>query len=89
VQGDRILIARMFEQLHGRPVPVYPPDHEQEDRPDEQDPVKENLAALNEIIAEMTSKVSDDPDFTELVVRQLRYHSWSLGYEFRGERPPL
>jgi hypothetical protein len=52
------------------------------------DAVKRNLASLNEIIAEMTAKVSDDPAFTAMTRDILRDHSWELGYEFQGERPP-
>jgi hypothetical protein len=52
------------------------------------DAVRRNLASLNEIIAEMTAKVSDDPAFTAMTRDILRDHSWELGYEFQGERPP-
>lgn len=44
-----------------------------------------NLASLNEIIAELTAKVSDDPEFTAMVRELLREHSHALGYQFQGE----
>ena len=50
--------------------------------------VSANLASLNEIIAEMTAVVSKDPDFITIVRGVLRDHSWSLGFEFHGQRSP-
>lgn len=50
--------------------------------------VRKNLASLNEIIAEMTAKVSDDPEFTVMTVNILRDHSWALGFKFRGQATP-
>jgi hypothetical protein len=49
-----------------------------------------NLASLNEIIAELVAKVSDDPAFIEFTTGLLAGHSWSLGYTFQGQRgePP-
>jgi hypothetical protein len=44
-----------------------------------------NLASLNEIIAELTVKVSDDPEFTAMTVNLLREHTRALGFAFRGE----
>jgi hypothetical protein len=55
---------------------------------DWRDAVKANLASLNEIIAELTAVVAEDPEFAELVRTTLRNHSWSLGFEFQGERAP-
>lgn len=46
-----------------------------------------NLASLNEIIAEMTAVVSDDPQFITIVREQLREHSHRLGFSFQGDRP--
>jgi hypothetical protein len=43
-----------------------------------------NLATLNEIMAEMTAVVSDDPDFVGLVRQNLRDHSHAIGFEFQG-----
>lgn len=50
--------------------------------------ISANLASLNEIIAEMTAVVSDDPAFITMVNGVLRDHSWSLGFEFHGQTPP-
>jgi hypothetical protein len=44
-----------------------------------------NLASLNEIIAEMTAKVSGDPEFIAMVRRTLRDHSHALGFKFEGD----
>lgn len=44
-----------------------------------------SVASLNEIIAEMTAKVSDDPEFTAMVRDLLRESSRSLGFKFRGD----
>jgi hypothetical protein len=52
------------------------------------DAVKRNLASLNEVIAEMVAKVSDDPKFTAMTRAILRRHSWELGFAFQDEHPP-
>jgi hypothetical protein len=44
-----------------------------------------NLATLNEIIAELTVVVSDDPQFAALVRETLRDHSHALGFSFQGD----
>jgi hypothetical protein len=44
-----------------------------------------NLASLNEIMAEMTAVVSDDPGFATLVREALREHSHALGFSFQGD----
>lgn len=44
-----------------------------------------NLASLNDIIAEMTARVSDDPEFTAMVRELLRGHSRALGFQFQGD----
>lgn len=49
------------------------------------DAVAGNLATLNEVIAEMTSRVSGDPGFTALVRDLLRNHSHEIGYQFQGD----
>ena len=51
------------------------------------DKIAANLASLNELAAELTAAVSDDPEFVQMTRTTLRDHSWSLGYEFQGERP--
>ncbi len=43
-----------------------------------------NLASLNEIVTELTSVASRDPEFRDLVRNLLRDHSWSLGVAFQG-----
>jgi hypothetical protein len=40
-----------------------------------------NLATLNDLMAEVTAKVSDDPEFTKLATGQLRTHMTALGYK--------
>jgi hypothetical protein len=55
-------------------------------RPPLPEDIAANLASLNEIIAEMTAKVSDDPEFTRGVKELLGDHSAALGYEFQGRR---
>jgi hypothetical protein len=47
-----------------------------------------NLASLNEIVAEMVTATADDHEFAELVRNTLRDHSWAMGFEFQGQRPP-
>jgi hypothetical protein len=51
-----------------------------------------NLASLNEIIAEMVQAMHmgtrPDGDFVALVGEELREHTWSLGYAFRGQEAP-
>jgi hypothetical protein len=47
-----------------------------------------NLASLNDIMAELTSVVSVDPGFTQMVHDLLKHHNWSLGYEWHGESAP-
>jgi hypothetical protein len=49
------------------------------------DAIAANLASLNEIIAEMTAVVSDDPEFAALVRETLRDHSHALGFSFMGD----
>jgi hypothetical protein len=49
------------------------------------DAVAANLASLNEIIAEMTARVSDDPEFTAMTRELLRGHSHALGFQFQGD----
>jgi hypothetical protein len=66
------LILRGDEQVHDR-------EHETSAL------ARANLSSLNDIIAEMTAKVSDDPEFTSMVRELLRGHSRSLGYHFQGD----
>ncbi len=56
---------------------------------DELQKIKVNLASLNEIIAEMVFVVGKDQGFNEMVRNTLRDHSWSLGFEFQGQRAPV
>jgi hypothetical protein len=49
------------------------------------DAVAANLASLNEIIAELTVKVSDDPEFVSMVRELLRGHSHALGFRFQDD----
>jgi hypothetical protein len=58
------------------------------DEPEMLQEIAKNLVSLNEIITEMTAKVSDEPELTALVRDTLREHSWALGFEFQGEQPP-
>lgn len=53
----------------------------------ESEDVTKNLASLNEIVAELVTAISDDPDFIELTRGVLREHSWKLGFSFQGEQP--
>jgi len=46
-----------------------------------------SLASLNEIVAELTAKVSDDPEFSAMVRELLRGHSHSIGFSFQGDQP--
>jgi hypothetical protein len=49
------------------------------------DAVAANLASLNEIVAEMTARFSDDPEFTTMVRELLRGHSHALGFRFQDD----
>jgi hypothetical protein len=49
------------------------------------DAVAANLASLNEIVAEMTARVSGDPEFTTMVRELLRGHSHALGFRFQDD----
>lgn len=49
------------------------------------DAIAANLASLNEIIAELTAVVSDDPEFAVLVRETLREHSHLIGFSFQGD----
>lgn len=52
------------------------------------DVVKQNLSALNEIVAELAvCAISAEAGWIAVVVKTLRDLSWSLGFEFQGERP--
>jgi hypothetical protein len=49
------------------------------------DAIAANLASLNEIMAELTAVVSDDPRFSALVRETLRDHSHAIGFSFQGD----
>lgn len=49
--------------------------------------ILDNLASLNEIMAELVTFMSPDPEFAAMTVGVLRDHSWRLGYEFQGQVP--
>lgn len=51
--------------------------------------IKANLASLNELCAELTRKIADDPDFASMTETVLREHSWLNGFSFQGENAPL
>jgi hypothetical protein len=66
---------------------VYPAEYQKHDRDHAvSDEIRANIAGLNEIIAEMAVKVSDDPGFAAMTRELLRDHSHALGFEFQGER---
>jgi len=50
-------------------------------------PVHQNLASLNEIMAEVVKAVSADPSFVTETRSVLRNHSHAIGFEFQGQRP--
>lgn len=50
--------------------------------------VAANLASLNDVTVEIAGRVAEDPGFAGLVLEVLRDHTWAVGYEFRGQRPP-
>lgn len=48
-----------------------------------------NLASLNEVVAELAQAraiTEDQQEWADVVCRSLREHSWSLGFEFQGQR---
>lgn len=45
----------------------------------------ENLASINEILAELAAREADDVEFSRLTRNVLRRHSWRLGMLFQGE----
>jgi hypothetical protein len=94
--GETLSVGFSADDVRGLAFPGFPP--ERPDAAPAPDPrfteaegdrlvkaIAANLAGLNEIIAEMTAKVSDDPVFTELVRRTLRDHSHAIGFSFQGD----
>lgn len=56
------------------------------------DRVAANLASLNELCAEMITALAghgvSDEGFADMTQTVLRDHTWALGFEFQGVRPP-
>jgi hypothetical protein len=63
------------------------PDRRPEARDEENlvDAIAANIATINEVLAELTVVVSDDPEFSALVRETLRDHSHALGFSFQGD----
>lgn len=82
--GDTLTVEFGIEHVTGRFAALFGPDPA-EAAAARLEAAFANLASLNDIIAELTAKVSDDREFTAMVRELLRGHSRALGFQFQGD----
>jgi hypothetical protein len=65
-----------------------PAMHDQGGRVGWHEAVTANLAALNELTAELIAAAAPDKGFARDVDLLMRDHTWAIGYKWRGQDPP-